>query len=268
LIELLVVIAIIAILAALLLPALTAAKDRAKGIKCISNMKQLQLASLLYQSNNEDNEPVNVWLAGGNTQNWEAGTFASPANNGVTANPVGCETNPFFLGVQGKTGFGYTLHGSIGIYANAAGVYRCPADTYQDPTYHVLRVRSCSANAWVDSSGTPNGAGGVAGDGYKNFKKNSDFSGRLAATECYVFLDENPTSLNDGWFHAYANGNGVQDSPAINHGRFSSFSFADGHAELQEWHDAFLHYTTTAAGATLSGTDTMWLANHATYQLP
>ena len=113
LIELLVVIAIIAILAAMLLPALAKAKLKAQGIVCISNMKQLQLGAILFGSDNNDLLPNNVSLAGGNTANWEAGTFASPANNGVTENPSGCETNPFFLGVQGPTGFGYTLQGDV-----------------------------------------------------------------------------------------------------------------------------------------------------------
>jgi prepilin-type N-terminal cleavage/methylation domain-containing protein len=257
LIELLVVIAIIAILAALLLPALSSAKDRAKGISCISNMKQLQLAALLYGNNNEDTVPANVSLAGATTLNWEGGTFASPKNNGVTENPAGCATNPFYLGVQGKTGGKpvVTLVGTIGIYANAAKVYHCAADTYSDPTYHVLRVRSCSANANVDGTGT--------GNGHHTFKKFSDFNGQLAASDCYVFLDENPESLNDGWFVANVGGTPtVNDTPAVNHGKFSSLSFADGHAELHEWHGVYLHDTTPG---TAGDADTIWMAQHATY---
>ncbi len=264
LIELLVVIAIIAILAALLLPALSAAKDRAKGIKCISNMKQLQLAAILYGNNNEDSMPANVTLAGGNTLNWEAGTFASPANNGVTENPSGCAINPFFLGVQGKTatigGVTYTLQGTIGIYANAADVYHCPADTYIDPTWHKLRVRSCSANAYVDGTG-------AGGGGFHTFTKFSSFNGQLAASDCFVFLDENPLSLNDGWFLFHAGGTPanpptVNDTPAVNHGKFSSFSFADGHAELHEWHDVFLKDEPPGSAG---GGDTLWMAQHGTY---
>jgi prepilin-type N-terminal cleavage/methylation domain-containing protein/prepilin-type processing-associated H-X9-DG protein len=266
LIELLVVIAIIAILAALLLPALSAAKDRAKGIKCISNMKQLQLASILYQSNNEDFEPLNVWLAGGDTQNWEAGTFASPANNGVTENPAGCATNPFYLGVKGNQGFGVTLMGSIGRYANAAGVYHCPADQYLDPAWHVLRVRSCSANCFVGGNGPEaNGVNGQQnGVNYMVFQKFSDFGGLLGASDCFVYLDENPQSLNDGWFLFYGNGNAINDKPAINHGFSSSFSFADGHAEFQPWHDVFLIPLLPGSSG---GADTMWLAQHGTYPL-
>jgi prepilin-type N-terminal cleavage/methylation domain-containing protein/prepilin-type processing-associated H-X9-DG protein len=268
LIELLVVIAIIAILAALLLPALSNAKKRAQGISCISNMKQLQTAAILYGTDFDDKLPCNVPLApqfGGDTTTgqpcWVDGTISS---SGIAENPVGCATNPFYLGVQGSRGFGVTLVGSMGRYAKAAGVYRCPADKYTDPNYGVQRVRSCSMNL---QCGTASGGYGSDGVNYKEFKKYSDFGARLNAGDCFVFLDENPQSLNDGWFEYILDPNGnngryINDRPAINHGNLSSFSFADGHAELQLWHDAFLSYGTPA---TMSGADTLWLAQHGTY---
>jgi prepilin-type N-terminal cleavage/methylation domain-containing protein/prepilin-type processing-associated H-X9-DG protein len=261
LIELLVVIAIIAILAALLLPGLAQAKKRAQGIVCLSNMKQLQLAALLYASNNDDKIPANVALApqfGGDSKTgipcWVDGTMAW---GGGGENPSGCATNPFYLGVQGNTGFGVTLVGSLGRYAKAAGVYHCPADQYVDPTWHIQRVRSCSMNL---QCGTAAGGFGSDGVNYKEFKKFSDFGGKLAASDCFLFLDENPLSLNDGWFEYILDGSGINDRPAINHGNLSSFSFADGHAELQLWHDKFLTYTSTGPGV-----DTQWLADHGTY---
>jgi prepilin-type N-terminal cleavage/methylation domain-containing protein/prepilin-type processing-associated H-X9-DG protein len=268
LIELLVVIAIIAILAALLLPALANAKVRAQGISCISNMKQLQMASILYAGDNKDYLPANITLApqaGGDSTtgkpNWEDGTFASPANNSVGENPARCATNSFYLGVLGPKGGNpvVTLVGSIGPYAGAAGVYHCPADHYKDPTWKVVRVRSCSANAYVDGTGA---GGGTAG--YKVFKKFSDFGSGLSAPDCFVFLDENPISLNDGWFLFNVGGTpSVNDTPAINHGKWSSFSFADGHAQLHKWQDVFLKGNTAPSNA--GGKDTIWLANHGTY---
>ncbi|HEY5232886.1 MAG TPA: prepilin-type N-terminal cleavage/methylation domain-containing protein [Verrucomicrobiae bacterium] len=264
LIELLVVIAIIAILAAMLLPALAKAKLKAQGISCLSNMKQLQLAAILFGTDNDDLVPNNVELAGGNTDNWEAGTFASAKNGPVTENPSGCETNPFFLGVEGSSGtFGgvtYTLKGSIGIYAKAAGVYHCPADKHPGEAQHKVRVRSCSMNAWVDGTGAGGGPQGTKN--YKVFKHFSDFGGKLSASDTFVFLDENPLSLNDGWFRCIPDGTSVQDSPAVNHGVTTSFSFADGHCELHRWFNVFLNYTGTSGS---SGTDTKWLASHATY---
>ena len=116
LLELLVVIAVIAILAALQIPVLARTKPNAQGISCLSNMRQLQMATLLYAYNNNDYLPANVNLrAGGDNltgrQNWVDGIFSSPANGGLLENPVGCATNPFFLGVQGKTGtFNGTFH--------------------------------------------------------------------------------------------------------------------------------------------------------------
>ena len=267
LIELLVVIAIIAILASLLLPALAKSKLRAQGIVCLSNMKQLQLAAIMYGSNNSDLVPANVTLrAGGdNTSgkpNWVDGIVTSTANGNIQENPVGCSQEDFFLGVKGNSmtfnGTYYALIGSIGKYANAAGVYHCPADIYQDPAWHKTRNRSCSANVQVDGTGAGGGIGKV-------FQKYSDWGGgQLGASDTFVFLDENPQSLNDGWFLYHRTGTPptINDCPAVNHGYSSSFSFADGHAELELWHDAFLHVQSPGAAG---GTDTQWLADHGTY---
>jgi len=273
LIELLVVIAIIAILAALLLPVLDKTKAKAQGITCTSNMKQLQMAALLYGNEFNDCLPCNVPLSpefGGDSTTqapcWEDGTMSSDID-GVTIseNPVGCATNPFYLGVKGNQGSGVTLVGSIGSYAKAAGIYRCPGDHYQDPTWHVQRVRSCSMNLQCGTVAIPGnntyGAGQYNGIDYKEFIKYSDFGrGGLSASDCFVFLDENPLSLNDGWFLYILDGSDINDRPAVNHGHSSSFSFADGHAELQLWHDVFL--TTDSTG---QGEDTLWLAKHGTY---
>ncbi len=275
LIELLVVIAIISILAGLLLPVLSKAKQRAQGITCTSNMKQLQTAALIYGTEFNDFLPCNVPLEpqfGGDSTtgkpNWVDGTMSSDID-GVTISedPVGCATNPFYLGVNGNQGFGVTLVGSIGRYAKAAGVYHCPGDQYLDPDWHKLRVRSCSMNLQCGTVSIPGGntygAGEYGGVNYKEFIKNTDFaSAALSASDCFVFLDENPLSLNDGWFLYILDGSDINDRPAVNHGHSSSFSFADGHAELHLWHDVFL--TTDSAG---QGDDTLWLAQHGTYPL-
>ncbi len=288
LIELLVVIAIIAILAALLLPALTQAKIRAQGIYCVNNMKQLQLGSILYAAENDDtipgNWPLNEggYLPTGQTPSdqlgqpsWVAGSFGSnPPLTGSGDNPAGCSTNAYYLGVLGDSipGVG-DLVGSIGIYTKAAGSYKCPADKTIDKTWQVPRVRSVSANMMVGLSAYQLASyvkhGNMFGvdKRFRNFSKYSDFSAGFSAADCFDFLDENPEWLNDGYYEYDPTSLTIDDFPAVNHGSSTSFSYCDGHAELHKWQDVCLVSASQASKPTYnpaSQQDPKWIGAHGT----
>jgi prepilin-type N-terminal cleavage/methylation domain-containing protein/prepilin-type processing-associated H-X9-DG protein len=278
LIELLVVIAIIAILAAMLLPALTKAKEKGQGVLCMSNHRQLAYAWRMYAEDNRDLLPYASTLAPDSFSGPDAYAWSGahmdfvPGNRGNWDPTVDMMKRPLWP-----------------YCGRAQGIFKCPADHSTVTVAGVShpRLLTMSINLYVGgfapsaSSGSTEGTDGGWGFAapYIIYTKMSTFgTQRGPADKIFIFLDMREDRVN--WSNFMVNMSGYRennpgmyafttDLPGMYHNKGSGFSFADGHAEMHHWRDG---RTTPPLNNADPGTDTpspgnvdiAWLQEHTT----
>jgi prepilin-type processing-associated H-X9-DG protein len=259
-VELAVAVGCVGVLALLVMPAFAAGKTQSASTGCLYNLRHLQTGCAMYSTENNDYLMPNALLVANTTNTWCGGGTEGWGNSDANTNPA-VYKNALLWPYLG----------------NNLSAFRCPGDTV--PSVNGYRIRSYSMNGQMGAVYSAVQAEDNAfNPGYLTYAKTSDIT-RPTPANAFVFADESPETIDDGWFEISSSGQSVTkvgyfpNVPACYLEGGCGFSFADGHAEIHRWQTTAL-FIPVQRGVTINypfvpmggpgNADWIWFGQHAT----